>query len=69
MPELRSGYFGQRQQLLVPDLPLKGNCTFIVTVLVDGTKYKLSSNKTCSRHLARSGMASTSCDVVYDHTA
>ncbi|XP_065912639.1 striated muscle preferentially expressed protein kinase-like isoform X2 [Dysidea avara] len=53
VPELRSGYFGSRQQLSIPDLPLKGNCSFRVSVLLDGTDYKWNNNnKTCSRKLA-----------------
>ncbi|XP_065912633.1 hemicentin-1-like isoform X3 [Dysidea avara] len=55
VPELRNGYFGPKQQLSIPDLPLKGNCSFRVSVLLDGTDYKWSNNnnnKTCSRKLA-----------------
>ena len=56
VPELRSGYFGSRQQLSIPDLPLKGNCSFRVSVLLDGTDYKWNNNnKTCSRKLAVPG--------------
>ena len=53
---MRSGYFGSIQQLSLPDIPLKGNCSFRVLVLLDGTDYKLSNNnKTCSRKLAVPG--------------
>ena len=55
MNELRSGYFDPRQQLAIPDLPLTGNCSFIVSVLIDGIDYRLSNNKTCSRMLSEPG--------------
>ena len=54
--ELRSDYFTSRQQLSIPDLPLKGNCSFRVSVLLDGTDYiwtKKDAN--CTRNLAEPG--------------
>ena len=62
VPEMRSGYFESRQQLLIADLPLMGYCSFRVPVLLDGNDYKWSNNRTCSRKLVPGNCCIYTCN-------